>query len=379
MRIAIYGAGNYGQYVYSEIVNHRYASVMVNFWIDNFTGGQEVYGLPVYSERNFILHRQDEVDAVVIAIDREDIAQKVAVSFLCQGYDKIYLALPNGLLPQIPILNEDGELGSLIKFYKDVKPIAPMILVLVTNYCNLNCKRCAHYSNLTREKDILDLDKFESYLVQLKMKFKDILRFQLLGGEPLLNPQLDQYMLLVRKYFPGTKLEIVTNGLILKEIPPKLIDSMRLCNAYFLITQYPQIRRNLDTVICFLENEEIHYEITPPTKQFRRIISLKEENGERAFAKWSASDCICHAIEDGRVYLCPCIPKLYSMRDYFGIHIDVDELITSSVDLMDKEVDGWDILKYFNGPTPLCRYCSPDEVLEPWGTGFPHKEDWIID
>ena len=62
---------------------------------------------------------------------------------------------------------------------------------------------------------------------------------------------------------------------------------------------------------------------------------------------------------------------------FFEIHIEKEELLNSSIDLMSNDIDGWDILQYFSHPTPLCRYCSTERECLPWETGQPHKEDWI--
>lgn len=216
-------------------------------------------------------------------------------------------------------------------------------------------------------------------MIQLQKKFKNILEFQLLGGEPLLNPQLDKYIVLTRKYFPATQIIIVTNGLLIPKMSSKLIDIIIENNAHFFITQYPPTREMLNPITDVLEKNRIACILSPPRVQFRRWITLKEENGEKAFAKWKEKDCSCHVIDKGRIYICPCIPKLYSMKEYLNIDIEEQELIDSSIDLMDDFVDGWDILCYYERATPLCRFCCPEEVLEKWEVGLPDRTDYFAD
>lgn len=295
--------------------------------------------------------------------------------------NKVYLACQKA--PQYPVspLQFDTCLGPGIRLYKEIKPILRYIHISVTNSCNLNCKKCLNFSNLVVEKNFLDLIKFESYLKQLKKKFDKILNFNLLGGEPLLNPQLDVYISLIRKYFVGTRIGILTNGLLLTKIPEKLIDTMTSCQAFFSIAQYPPTQKKLKEIVDFLERKQIDYVITPAVTQFEKMISLKEENGEKAFAKrlQNQRDCECHTIDDGRIYLCMSIPRLYAMQDYFDIHIEEDELKNSSIDLMSDEMDGWEMLQCLRRPVSLCRFCSSEDVWEPWETGYPQKGDWIVD
>lgn len=383
MKIAIYGAGVYGEYIYNEIVHNDSAKVSVSFWIDNFNKEEQKYGLPVYTEEEFVKSSEFHgIDAVIVAInntEKAQVADEIAASLLLHGFEKIYIALPNGFFSKIPVLNEEGYLGACVKFYKELKPTVGMMLTLVTKRCNMNCKRCFHLSNLVKEDEFLDLSVFESYLVQLKKKFKNILQFQLLGGEPLLNPQLDLFLALARKYFPAAKLEVVTNGLLITKSSPKLIDAMVKHNAYFYISYYPPIRQNIEKIIDFLEEKQINYWILPLRDQFRKWITFKEENGDKAYARWKANDCRCHVIDKGRIYQCPCIPSIYEKQDYFDLQIEEDELKDSSIDLMNDEIDGWEMMKYFSHSTPLCRYCYADEVWEKWETGQPDKTDWIVD
>lgn len=388
MKVAIYGAGNYGKYIYNEITNNINTKISVVFWIDNFQRKetnfwleQEICDLPVYTEeRFFIEHKYKEIDAVIVAIDNRNIAEEITTSLLLQGYESIYLALPNGFLPKFPILNEEGDFGSCIKYYKEIKPVigerGEIVNFLVTDYCNLNCKRCGNFSNLAKGKNCLDINKFESYLVHFRKKFRAVQSIQLMGGEPLLNPQLEQYVLLTRKYFPETRIDIVTNGLLILNISQELINAMVSCNVFFFISQYLPTRKQLEKIVDFLENKQINYIITEPITQFEKPLTLKEENGKKAYMARFHGDCLCNTIEEGRMG-CPVILTFYKHRDYFDIHIGEDELRSSTIDMMSDDIDGWDIKKYCKKPNPLCKYCNPKIENVVWETGEPQKEDWF--
>lgn len=378
MKIAIYGAGYYGRYIYDEIQNQENSKVSAVCWIDNYIGECDICGLPVYTEKEFMSeHVMNKVDAVIVAMEKARISQEITTSLLLQGYNQIYLVPANSYKTKLPVLDQSGNFSPCIKYYKKVKPSIHFMEVLITKHCNLNCKRCAHFSNINTKNTFLDLNEYESYLIQLRNKFDTISLFQLIGGEPLLNPQLDDYVSLAGKYLPDSRIEIMTNGTLLLKMPRKLIDAIVQYKVYVRITQYPPIRRNLLQILDFLEKEGIRYVITPPMTHFDKVLTLKEKNGEQAFEKYRIIECICHGIEGGRIYLCPTISRLYDVQDFLGIHIEEEELFKSSIDLMSDDIDGWDILKYFSHPTPLCRFCSPERECLPWETGKPEKEDWI--
>lgn len=384
MRIAIYGAGCYGQYIYHEIINHEYTKMKVIFWIDNHITEQNIYDLPVYSEKVFFAeHKSTEIDAVIVGIESAKTAQKITLSLLMQGYDKIYLACLEteqsfAFWAKVPILDEAGNFSSCVKFYKEIKPTIGFMEVLLTKHCNLNCKSCGHFSNIVTEKSFLDVEEFEMYLIELHKKVRGIDTFQLLGGEPLLHPCLDRFVFLTRKYFPGAHIDVVTNGLLIPKAPQKLIDAMVQTNAHFFISQYIPTRKKLVAIINYLETKRVNYYISQPLTHFESVLTFKEANGDRAFAKRFKRDCICHSIEKGRVYICPTIERLYAVQDFFNIHITREELMNASLDLMSNDVDGWDMLKYFNKPVSICRYCCPERKERLWETGKPKIEDWIV-
>ncbi len=389
MKVAIYGAGGYGQYIYHEIKNNIHAKLSVAFWIDNLWKKKnnlmidpEVCELPVCSEERFFLeHKYNEIDGIVVAIDDRRTAEQIVLSLLLHGYDSIYLALPQGFLPKIPILDDEGNLGPCVKYYKEIKPsfqAGEIVNFLVTDYCNLRCKRCGNFSNLAKENNCLNLNEFESYLIQLRKKINVVPRIQLLGGEPLLNPQLNQYIFLTRKYFPETWIDIVTNGLLIPQMGQKLIDAMISCNVHYFISQYPPTRRQLDKIIAFLEEKGISYFITEPILQFEKPLTLKHQTGKEAYQKRDLTDCMCHTIKNGRMG-CPLLMTLYDNKDYFELYITEEEFENSSIDLMSSSVNGWDIIKYCRRPAPLCRFCNPDRENVAWETGQPHKEEWFSD
>ncbi len=112
MKVAIYGAGKYGQYIREAIAFHECAKVSVVSWIDNLIHNKEICGLPVYTEKEFLQeHHFESVDAVIVAVRKIDLAQNMTASLLLQGYQQIYIAYPKrGLEIQVPVLNKNGDL-----------------------------------------------------------------------------------------------------------------------------------------------------------------------------------------------------------------------------------------------------------------------------
>jgi len=98
------------------------------------------------------------------------------------------------------------------------KPISVENLdVHVINSCNLKCFGCNHLADygyggpFAAEEIVQWIRPWKK-----RLYFK---RINLLGGEPLLNPDLKDICMAYRKFFPAqeTKLRIVTNGILIKK------------------------------------------------------------------------------------------------------------------------------------------------------------------
>ena len=94
----------------------------------------------------------------------------------------------------------------------------PALEYHVAHGCNLSCQQCSHYSNhhvAGKLPTIEDADaEYSQWSHRLKPK-----RFALLGGEPLLNPQIAEHIKLARQHWPDSQLMLVTNGFFLHRFP----------------------------------------------------------------------------------------------------------------------------------------------------------------
>jgi hypothetical protein len=87
----------------------------------------------------------------------------------------------------------------------------------VAHTCNLTCESCSHYSNHVH-KGVLDPAQAEDWMRAWSRRIA-LKEFNLLGGEPTMNPRLPEFVLLVRKYWPTAHVRIITNGFFLHRHP----------------------------------------------------------------------------------------------------------------------------------------------------------------
>lgn len=87
----------------------------------------------------------------------------------------------------------------------------------VARKCNLNCRGCLRYSNITNDISAYNIENLERDLRRLKKIFNNIAFIRVLGGEPLLCENLYEYIDMIFLYFPNTQIDILSNGILVKK------------------------------------------------------------------------------------------------------------------------------------------------------------------
>ena len=68
----------------------------------------------------------------------------------------------------------------------------------IVHHCNLNCRGCDQCAPIADE-EYVDLKQFENDLIKIKNHFHKIYSFAIMGGEPLLHPELNKILKIARK------------------------------------------------------------------------------------------------------------------------------------------------------------------------------------
>ncbi|HEX3683225.1 MAG TPA: radical SAM protein [Bryobacteraceae bacterium] len=112
--------------------------------------------------------------------------------------------------------------------------------VMASYACNLSCVGCTNYSDYNY-KGHPSWAEVEGDLVKwIGRIFFD--NFALIGGEPLLNPMIDQWLFGLRKLMPDTTITLVTNGTRIKHVP-ELLEWLAAC-APAKLTVAPHIEHD---------------------------------------------------------------------------------------------------------------------------------------
>lgn len=152
------------------------------------------------------------------------------------------------------------------------------VYIEITNSCNLNCSFC---SPVIKEKRFMTKTEFERILKEVSKVTKVI--YLHVKGEPLLHPQIIEFLILAEKY--NLNVNLTTNGTLF----PKLVDKLKNCKALHKINFSLHCEQNNP-----IYEEEIFQNVeklSPDTVIIYRIWALKnnklDENPTKIVEKLS--------------------------------------------------------------------------------------------
>ncbi|MDR2019706.1 MAG: radical SAM protein, partial [Treponema sp.] len=248
----------------------------------------------------------------------------------------------------------------------------------VADHCNLNCKGCEHFSPLAEEK-FLDAAVFRRDCARLsELTNGEINEISVLGGEPLLHPNLTEFLDIAREYFSTCSIRIVTNGILLLKQTDNFWKNCRKNNIEIIITVYP-VKIDHAAIKSLAQKHGIHLKYwgdpEEPTRWQRRPLDLQGEQDVNESFKlcYMANGCI--QLVDGKLYTCAVIAYIKYFNAYFNKNLQVTE--ADYIDIYKAESIK-EIFGFLSKPMPFCRYCNIKKtVLQiKWGVSKKEISEW---
>ena len=94
-------------------------------------------------------------------------------------------------------------------------PNLEFLEVMLTSACNLSCHGCTTFSDLKHQGYVSWVDG-KSWLEKWRTRL-NIQAVGVIGGEPLMNPEIRDWIQGIRDLLPNAQIRFVTNGLLLKK------------------------------------------------------------------------------------------------------------------------------------------------------------------
>jgi hypothetical protein len=252
----------------------------------------------------------------------------------------------------------------------------------MADHCNIACWGCSHFSPLSDEW-FADTETFAKDLNRLsELLDGKIGMIRLMGGEPLLHPELEKFFPIARNAFPSGDIRVVTNGILLNK---KEVRFWRECSAHKIkiaVTVYPHMEKQFEAarsrgrtfgVDVFPHGGSVGADKTSLHYPF-------DLSGEQSPAS-SFTQCPifgCTTLREGRLY--PCSPRayLYIFNKYFPEHA-LPESEKDSIDIHAAK-SAAEIFDFLSRPIPFCRFCHVDKISDTGSWRQSKKEigEWSL-
>lgn len=273
------------------------------------------------------------------------------------------------------------------------KRLIPDVNIFISDGCNLNCESCMNFSPLAKQ-GFLDVDMFEKDIKQFaKIAGEKVARIDLMGGEPLLHPDLCKIMRIVRSYFPTTNIAIETNGILLFSQSEEFWKTCSETGIIVRVSRYPRVNSVTKLRKLAKEKNAIFRMCDGADEWMQKNgkVAVIETNGgaldwktfpldktgsqNREYNYQNCEQHCCCALSEGKFFPCTKIPNIKHFNKYFGENFEVSK--NDYIDIYKAE-NADDILRFMDFPVDFCRYCNvKNEKDLKWARTSYKKEEWL--
>lgn len=151
-------------------------------------------------------------------------------------------------------------------------------------------------------------------------------RIQLMGGEPLLNPDCKDFFAIARKYFPISSIILVTNGILLSKQNKEFWESARDNAIEIRPTKYP-IKVDWDSIQQTCKEYGITFGFfgnsgEKPKSLVRLVLNPKgDSNPFSSFVSCTLRECA--QLSNGKLFQCTFSAYIHHFNKKFNQNLEV--------------------------------------------------------
>lgn len=265
------------------------------------------------------------------------------------------------------------------------KPILPFVETMITQVCNLSCVGCTNYSDLQHKGYVPWSDgrlQLESWLERISMP-----DFGIMGGEPLINPEVSNWIYGIRELMPDTQIRFTTNGILLDKTFDVVYQLAEVGNSIFKISVHEQTVE-LEAIIEYIFNmfawepvtefgitryrtkNNFRFQINRPTqflKTYRNDyynMLPYDNNSKDAFN--ICCQQLCPLMHDGRIYKCSTSGLLAETLERFNNpnSSQWEQYLQTGIGPDCTDIELTEFLENFGKPAKVCSMCPTSADLK---------------
>lgn len=260
------------------------------------------------------------------------------------------------------------------------QPRLSYFVLNILDHCNLRCRGCDHFAAIA-EKRFVALEDISADLQKMSALTEGrVTRIGVMGGEPLLHPQLKEILAEARRNFPDTLIQVVSNGLLMNQQADTFWEACRDNRIEIVVTKYP-IELDFEKMEETAQKWGVAFRYYGDTGEvIKTSYKMSIDVAGRQDPTESFWDCY-HAnqlplLMEGKFYPCTVAPNVRHFNKKFGTNMALE---AGDYLELDKVSSADELYQFLCTPKPFCRYCKTKERTfgHPWGRSEQKMEEWI--
>lgn len=265
------------------------------------------------------------------------------------------------------------------------KPVLPFVEIMITQACNISCLGCTNYSDLAHKGYLTWAQGREQLLPWLdRVEIPD---FGIMGGEPLLNPEVRKWIQGIRQLMPNSQIRFTTNAVLL-ERNLDIVDILHeVGNSVFKITRHinsPDIDRAVEQIKNkfdwepvteygidrYRTSNNLRFQINTPsifTKSYLGTYDdMRPHHSNPAAAFEICCQKTCPLLYQGWLYKCSTSGLLESTLKRFGFPnwLEWHDYVGRGIDADCSDEALTEFIANFGRPESICAQCPSSKNTE---------------
>lgn len=258
------------------------------------------------------------------------------------------------------------------------RPVLPFLETMITQVCNLSCEGCTNYSDLAHTGYVTwkqGRGWLESWLERI-----DIPDFGIMGGEPLINPEWQDWIAGVRSIMPDSQIRFTTNGLLLNKHPDIVDFLYNIGNVVFKITvhtndeyiesfiqdtlnKYHWTQINEHGITRWRTDRGLRFQINRPTEFIKTYqgpyYDMRPWNSDPSAAFDICCQKTCPLMYQGDIYKCSTSGLLLDILDRFNRPnwAEWQKYLPLPLTPLSPDRDIRNFVENFGSPHSMCGQC----------------------
>ncbi len=341
---------------YTKIIEHFYGNI-VKYYITpdiNRIDGDKIIG---FEQLKSIA---GALDGVLIPENPDATWRSEAERFIkaCRkcGVKNIYMPESQNWKIRKSIYRTKEDIQNLFTPFKQERPLGKLDIQLV-DHCNLNCQGCTHFCPMVQKEWFYNVDDFASDIAKVSEIFGESFnQIAFLGGEPLLHPQLSEFIEITRSLSPNTDLVLITNGILLNSLSEEMLSLLRENEIIIAVSVYPNVS-GYEKSILKLKSHGLKHIYFYNIDRFSTSIDLDGNSAAYDFCGTK----YCHALRDGVIFSCYYPMLIHYFNEFYGTDLPSYES-GQVVNLRQQNISYEEACEVLMKPSALCKYCSRGDV-----------------